>query len=112
MTPVLAVERKACRQRTAGNRPGVGQSPAAGRKCGRVRDVHACRPASDVVVIVSGADCTVKVVLPVMPLNVAEMVVLPELIPVARPALVMVAMPVFDDVHVAWLVMFCVLPSE
>jgi hypothetical protein len=63
-------------------------------------------------VTVSGVDWTARVVLPVIPLSAAEMVVLPELMPVARPELFMVAVPVVDEVHVAWLVMFWVLPSE
>jgi hypothetical protein len=55
---------------------------------------------------------TVKAVLPFFPLSAAEMVVLPELKPVARPELLMVAILVVDEVHVAWLVMFWVLPSD
>jgi hypothetical protein len=68
-------------------------------------------PGRDVVEIVRGVT-TVRVVLPVTPLKVAEMVVLPALTPVARPALVMVAMLVLDDAQDTWLVMFWVLLSE
>ena len=53
--------------------------------------------ASDCVAIVSGVACTVRVVLPVIPFIVAEMVVLPVLAAVARPVLLMVATFVFDD---------------
>ena len=69
-------------------------------------------PGSDDVVIDSGAGCTVRPVLPGMPFNVAEMVVLPTNIPVARPPLVMPATPGLEDAHAAWPVRFCVLPSE
>lgn len=67
------------------------------------------------VVIFSGAacTCTVSVVLPVTPDNAAVMVALPGDAPVASPlAKLIVATAVLDDVHVAWLVIFCVLPSE
>ena len=55
---------------------------------------------------------TVNVVLPVIPLSVAEMLVLPALTAVASPALVMVATPVFEEAQVAEPVRFWVLPSE
>jgi hypothetical protein len=64
------------------------------------------------LVIVGGGACTVSVVLPATLLSVAAMVVLPGLPAVARPVLLIVATLVFEDVHVAWLVRFCVLPSE
>jgi hypothetical protein len=69
-------------------------------------------PGRDDVVIVNGAACTVRFVLPVTPLSVAEMVVLPALTAVATPALLIVATLVLEEVHVAWLVRFCVLLSE
>ena len=40
------------------------------------------------------------------------MVVVPAETAVARPLALIVATPVLDDVHVAWLVIFCVLLSE
>ncbi len=50
-----------------------------------------------------------------MELKVAVMVVLPALTPVARPllpaVLLMVATPLFVELHVAVLVRFCVVPS-
>ena len=55
---------------------------------------------------------TVNVVLPVIPLSVAEMLVLPALTAVASPALVMVATPVFEEAQVTEPVRFWVLPSE
>ncbi len=67
---------------------------------------------SELVVIVSGSACTVRVVLPVTLPRVAEMVVGPAVNPVARPAAVMVATPVFEEAHATWVVMFCVLPFE
>ena len=42
----------------------------------------------------------------------AEMVLLPALTPLASPAELMVATAVFEEVHVTWLVMFCVLLFE
>jgi hypothetical protein len=50
-------------------------------------------------------------VLPVIPLKVAEIVLVPTATPVARPAVVMVATPVFEEVHVTWPVRFCVVLS-
>ena len=46
--------------------------------------------------------------MPVTPDSVAEMVVVPAETPVARPLVLIVATPVFDEVHVAWLLTFCV----
>ncbi len=60
---------------------------------------------------VSVAVCTVRTVLPVIPLKVAEIVLVPAATPVARPAAVMVETPVFEEVHVTWPVMFCVVLS-
>ena len=60
----------------------------------------------------SVAGDTVNVVLPVIPLSVAEMPVLPVLTAVASPELAMVATPVFDEAQVAEPVRFWVLPSE
>jgi hypothetical protein len=55
---------------------------------------------------------TVRIVLPVFPLRVAEMVLAPALTPVAPPAALIVATPVFEDDQVTWLVMSFVLPSD
>jgi hypothetical protein len=62
-------------------------------------------------VIVSGAACTVRVVLPVILLSVAVIVLLPALTPVARPALLMVAAEVLEEAQETWLVMFWVEES-
>jgi hypothetical protein len=62
-------------------------------------------PGSAVVVTVSGVS-TVKLVLPVIPLSTAEMVVLPALTPVARPALLVVATLATEEDQVTWLVRF------
>jgi hypothetical protein len=51
-------------------------------------------------------------VLPVTPAKLAEMVVVPAATAVARPPVAMVATDVRDELHVAWLVIFAVLPSE
>ena len=64
------------------------------------------------VVIVTGAAVTVSPVLPLTDPSVAEMVVLPAAIAVARPVESIVAAAVFEDAHVTWLVRFCVLESE
>ena len=56
--------------------------------------------------------CTVRVVLPVTLPDVAETVLVPAATPVARPAVVIVARPVFEEAHVTWPVKFCVLPFE
>ena len=70
-------------------------------------------PGSVAVVMVSGAACTVRVVLPVNPPEVALMVVLPDATPAASPLLALtVAAAVLEELHVAWEVRFCVLPSE
>jgi hypothetical protein len=67
-------------------------------------------------VIASGADagdaCTVSVVLPVTPDDVADMVVLPADTPVASPLASIVATGMLDDAQVTWLVISCVLPFE
>ena len=55
---------------------------------------------------------TVKVVLPLMPFSVAEMVEVPAALPVATPAVVIVAVDVLDDAQVTCKVRFCVLESE
>jgi hypothetical protein len=52
------------------------------------------------------------VVIPVTPADTALIVVVPAAAPEASPAELMVAADVFDEVQVAWLVKFCVLPSE
>jgi hypothetical protein len=49
---------------------------------------------------VSVAVCTVRTVLPVIPLKVAEIVLVPAAAPVVRPEAVMVATPVLEEVHV------------
>ena len=59
-----------------------------------------------------GGLCTVKSALPVSPDNAAVMVALPADTPVANPLALIVATAVLDDVHVTWLVIFCVLPLE
>ena len=66
----------------------------------------------ELVVIESGAVCTVSVVLPVKPDCDAEIVVLPADVPVASPLLLIVATVVFDEFQPTWLVIFCVLLSE
>ena len=68
--------------------------------------------ASDVVVTDNGAGCTVSNVLPVTPPKVAEMLLGPAAIVVARPLLLIVARAVTDEAHVAVEVTFCVLESE
>ena len=60
----------------------------------------------------SGAFCTVSVVLPVTPVSAADIVVVPADTPVANPLTLTVATAVFDEVHVTWLLRFCVLLSE
>jgi hypothetical protein len=49
--------------------------------------------------------------LDVTPFCVALMVLVPAATPVARPAAVIVATDVFDELHVTEFVRFCVLPS-
>ncbi len=56
--------------------------------------------------------CTVRVVLPVIPPKVAEIVLVPVATAVASPAAVMVATAVFEEAHATCPVMFCVLPFE
>ena len=65
-----------------------------------------------VIATAGGAGWTVSSVLPLIPLRVAEIVVVPAVKPVARPAMLMVARVVFDEFQVAWLVRFCVLLSR
>ncbi len=60
----------------------------------------------------SVAAVTVSVVEPVIPLEVAEMVVEPTFKALARPAEVMVAVVVLDEAQVTLPVKFCVLESE
>jgi hypothetical protein len=57
------------------------------------------------------AAVTVSVVEPAMEDDVAVIVEVPTVVPVARPAAVMVAAAVFDELHVALAVRFCVVPS-
>jgi hypothetical protein len=57
------------------------------------------------------AGVTVKVVEPVTPLDVALIVVEPPAVAVARPALLIVATAVVEELHVAVLVRFRVEPS-
>jgi hypothetical protein len=68
--------------------------------------------ANELVVMANGTGDTVNVVLPAIPLSVAEMLVLPALTPVASPPLVMVVTPVLEEVQVTDPVRFWVLPSE
>ncbi len=56
--------------------------------------------------------CTVKTALLLTPANKAEMVVVPTESPVARPLEVIAATVELEEVQVARLVRFCVLPSE
>jgi hypothetical protein len=60
----------------------------------------------------SGKGFTVSMVLPVMFVKAAEIVVIPVETPTANPAALIVATPLSDEVHVVWLLMSCVLPSE
>lgn len=55
---------------------------------------------SDAVVMVSAADWTASVVVPVTPFSVAAIVVLPGLTPVARPVVLIVAMLILDEAQV------------
>ena len=59
-----------------------------------------------------GAALTVRVVLPATPASAAVRVAVPAETAVAKPLALMVAAAVLDEVQVAWLVTFCVLPSE
>ena len=64
------------------------------------------------MVMASGV-CTVSSLLPVIPLSVAETVLVPALTPVANPvAASIVATAVLDEDQTTWLVMFWVLLSE
>ncbi len=67
--------------------------------------------ATDMATKVGGA-LTVNRVVPVTPLNVAEIVVVPAASPVARPPALTVAAEVLDEAHATWLLKFCALPSE
>ena len=67
---------------------------------------------SDVVVTASGVAVTVSSVLLVTPAKAAEMVVVPGETAVVKPPAVTVPTPVFDDLQVAWVVIFWVLLSE
>lgn len=64
------------------------------------------------VTIASGAAVTVSVVPLVTPAKVAEILVVPAETAVAKPPALTVATPVLDNLHVAWLEIFCVLLSE
>jgi hypothetical protein len=66
----------------------------------------------EVVVITSGAACTVRVLVAVTPLSAADMTVAPAETPVASPLALIAATTVFEEVHATWLLRFCVLPSE
>jgi hypothetical protein len=61
-------------------------------------------------IAVKTAAVTVNVAKPLMLPEVAVTVAVPEATLVARPPLLMVAIPVADEVHFAELVRFCVLP--
>ena len=77
--------------------------------------VYATRCAaggSEVLVTTRGACWTVRVVEPVMPLRVAEMVVEPITAPVASPVPLTVAAVVFEEDQLAWDVTATLLPSE
>jgi hypothetical protein len=62
-------------------------------------------------VIETSTDVTVRVVEPLIDPEAAWIVVLPVATPVAKPALVIVATAVFDELQVTELVRFWVLPS-
>ena len=64
------------------------------------------------MLIASGTACTVSVVLPVTPDSAAEIVAVPADTAVAKPLALIVATAVADELQDAWLVTFCVLPSE
>jgi len=61
---------------------------------------------------VGGGACAVSSVLPDTPFCVAETVVVPSPIMVARPLLLRAATDVFEDVHAARDVISCVLPPR
>ena len=65
-----------------------------------------------IVIEVSTADVTVKVVVTEMPPWVAVIVVLPAPVAVTKPLLLTVATPVEDELQLAEAVRFCLLPSE
>ena len=58
------------------------------------------------------ADVTVRVVLPAIPPEVAEMVAVPIATDMARPLLLTVATDVLDELQVTCVVMSWVVPSE
>ena len=58
------------------------------------------------------ARVTVRVTLPEMLPRVAEMVVLPAATGVARPLLLTVAIDIFDELQVTWVVISWLVPSE
>ena len=60
----------------------------------------------------SAAGRTVSVVVPVIAPLTAEIVLEPAAIAVASPVALIVATAVFEEVHVTWLVMFCVVVFE
>ena len=60
----------------------------------------------------AGDAVTVSVVPLVTPARAAEIIVVPAETAVARPLALMVATTVVEDVQAAWLVRFCLLPSE
>jgi hypothetical protein len=62
--------------------------------------------------LITGADCTVNVVLPDTEPLVAVMVVEPAATAEASPAALIVATAVLEDAHVTCVVMFCVVLSE
>jgi hypothetical protein len=68
-------------------------------------------PAGVTAIETRVAAVTFNVVDPATLPEVAVMVVVPTPVAVASPALEIVATPAAEDVHVAVLVRFCVLPS-
>ncbi len=71
------------------------------------------KPSGRVVVVTAGKpDWTVSNVLPLTLFKVAEIVVVPAAMVVARPPELMVAALVLDEFQITWLVRFCVPPSE
>src|SRR5215472_3724260 len=71
-----------------------------------------CASGNEVVLMVSGAGCTVMVVLPVIMPNAAEIVLVPGANPAATPVVETVAVPVLEEAQCTLVVMSCVLPSE
>jgi hypothetical protein len=64
-----------------------------------------------VTAIDTSTGATVRVVDPIIPLIVALIVEVPNATPVAKPPEVIVATPGADELQLATLVRFCVLPS-